>query len=59
MKVFTGDKGSIKKQLDILLSEFQKCDNITDGVLLLFSIVPLIELYCDYFNCSYEDVKLI
>ena len=39
MKVFTGDKGSIKKQLDILLSEFQKCDNITDGVLLLFSIV--------------------
>ena len=59
MKVFTGDKGSIKKQLDILLSEFQKYDNITDGVLLLFSIVPLIELYCDYFNCSYEDVKLI
>lgn len=59
MKVFTGDKGSIKKQLDILLSEFQKCDDITDGVLLLFSIVPLIELYCDYFNCSYEDVKLI
>lgn len=59
MKVFTGDKNSIKKQLDILLSEFQKCDNITDGVLLLFSIVPLIELYCDYFNCSYEDVKLI
>ncbi len=59
MKVFTGDKNSIKKQLDILLSEFQKCDDITDGVLLLFSIVPLIELYCDYFNCSYEDVKLI
>ena len=59
MKVFTGDKNSIKKQLDILLTEFQKCDNITDGVLLLFSIVPLIELYYDYFNCSYEDIKLI
>lgn len=59
MKVFTGDKNSIKKQLDILLTEFQKCYNITDGVLLLFSIVPLIELYYDYFNCSYEDIKLI